>query len=158
MKKILLILLFSSLSFFGHSQNNTLPDLEAYFSALIVNDIENSISWYSNTLGFNVLNKIESEDSQFKQANLKRGAILIELIEINSAVSPKDVIPNYDSKTRLVGIFKTGFLVSDFDRWMKHLTQLEVDFHGNVVINSESGKKMVIIKDPDGNRIQIFEK
>jgi len=33
----------------------------------------------------------------------------------------------------------------------------KVDFNGGVVEDPVSGKKMVIILDPDGNRIQLFE-
>ena len=157
-KKLLIILILTYLPFIGHAQSDILPDPEAYFSALIVNDIDNSISWYSSNLGFKVLNKNEFKEMGFKQANLKRGNILIELIELKSAISPRDVVPNYNNKTRIVGFFKIGFLVADFEKWINHLTQLKVDFHGKVVTDNISGKKMVIIKDPDGNRIQIFEK
>lgn len=160
MKKLLIILILSHLSFIGHSQNdsNLLSDPEAYFSALIVSDIDNSISWYAKNLGFKILNKNEIQEMEFKQANLKRGNIMIELIELNSAVSPKNVIPNHNNKTRIVGFFKIGFFVSGFEKWTNHLIQRKVNFHGKVVIDNISGKKMMIIKDPDGNRIQIFEK
>ena len=94
----------------------------------------------------------------FKQANLKRGNILLEFIELKSAVSPKDVVTDYNSKTRMLGFFKTGFLVSDFAGWVAHLQNANVNFQGKVVTDELSGKKMVIVKDPDGNRIQIFEK
>lgn len=154
----LLILFLGCFSLTGFSQSSSPPDLEAYFSAMIVKDIDQSIQWYSDILGFEILNQTESEKMGFEQANLKRGAILIELISLQSAVSPSDVIPDYSSKTKLHGFFKTGFLVGDFDQWMDHLNRLKVDFHGRVVIDQLSGKRMVIVKDPDGNRIQIFEK
>jgi len=158
MKKLLIILILTYLPFIGHSQSDILSDPEAYFSALIVNDIENSIFWYTDNLGFTVLNQNEFQKLGFKQANLKRGNILIELIELSTAISAKDVVPNYNNKTRIIGFFKIGFLVSDFEKWINHLTLKKVDFHGKVVIDNISGKKMVIIKDLDGNRIQIFEK
>ena len=109
-------------------------------------------------MGFTVLNQVEYSDMGFKQKNLKRVDVLIELIELNTALSAKDIVPNYTNKTRMKGFFKIGFLVSDFDKWMTHLTLAEMNFHGNVVADEISGKRMVIIKDLDGNRIQIFEK
>ncbi len=72
------------------AQSEFLPDPEAYYSALIVSDIDSSIAWYSNGFGFEVLNKTESKERGFIQANLKRGNILIELIELNTAISLKD--------------------------------------------------------------------
>ena len=158
MKKQLIVFILACLPFIGYSQSNELPDPEAYFSALIVEDIEKSITWYTANLGFKTLNKVVSEESGFKQANLKRGNILIELIELKTARTLKESISNYNSKTRTIGFFKIGFQVSDFDKWIHHLKKNEVSFHGRVVTDDQSGKKMTIIKDPDGNRIQLFEK
>ena len=141
-----------------YAQEKKLSDPEAYFSALIVGNIEQSITWYTNNLGFKILNKKAYPDAGFKQANLKAGNTIIELIELNTAISAKDAIPNYNNKTRIIGIFKIGFLISDFDRWIQYLTKQNVEFHGKVVNQIESDKRMVIIKDPDGNRIQFFEK
>ena len=140
------------------AQNASNLDLEAHFSAMIVTNIDTSINWYTDVLGFEVLNLVVSKERGFRQSNLKKDAIAIELIELDSAISIKDVAPNYTSKTRVKGFFKTGFLVSDFDKWMSHLNKKEVNFHGSVVTDESNGKRMVIIKDPDGNRIQIFEK
>ena len=131
---------------------------EAYFSAIIVNDIESSITWYSNNFGFEVLNKIESEEKGFKQANLKCGNILIELIELKSSLSPKSILENHPKKTKIDGFFKFGFLVSEFEKWVDALKKSKVEFYGDVVTDKLSGKKTLLIKDSDGNRIQIFEK
>lgn len=158
MNKQILTLVIIFLSFTCNAQNAPSNDLVAYFSALIVEDLEKSISWYSDNLGFAVVNRTAIEGAGFKQANLKREDILIELIELKTAISPKDAIPEYNNKTRILGFFKVGFAVSDFDLWIRHLEESKVEFHGKVVIDNKTGKKMVIIKDPDGNRIQFFEK
>ena len=158
MKKLFVILTISSLPFLSYAQENKLSDPEAYFSALIVSNIENSLTWYTDNIGFEILNKKEYREAGFKQANMKRGNVLIELIELSTAISAKNVILNYDQRTRITGFFKIGFLISDFDKWIRHLTKLKVEFHGTVVTQHESEKRMVIIKDPDGNRIQLFEK
>jgi hypothetical protein len=109
-------------------------------------------------LGLKIVNKNESEDLGFKVANLKRGNIFVELMELERALSPKDFISSYNQGIRIKGLFKTGFLVSDFEKWMDHFNKKGVLFHGNVVTDELSGNKMVIILDPDGNYIQIFEK
>ena len=59
---------------------------------------------------------------------------------------------------RIIGLFKIGFVVTDFEKWVDHLIDKEVDFCGNIVTDDNTEKRMVIITDPDGNRIQIFEK
>ena len=45
----------------------------------------------------------------------------------------------------------------DFDTWVARLKATGVEFQGDVVIDKTSGKKMLVVKDPDGNRIQLFE-
>jgi catechol 2,3-dioxygenase-like lactoylglutathione lyase family enzyme len=157
MKKLVIIIFIIGLPFGGYAQDESLPKLEAYFSAIMVHNLDTSINWYANVLAFAVLDKTESKERGFRQANLKMGSTLLELIELNSAVSLEDVAPNYNSKTRITGFFKIGFLATDFDNWINHLEQEKVDFHGVIVTDNLSGKRMVIIKDPDGNRIQIFE-
>jgi len=158
MKQTLIVFNLILVSLFSYGQNETLPSPEAYFSAIIVSDMESSITWYSTNFGFKVLNKIESEEKGFKQANLKVGNVLIELIELDSSLSPIDLLENHPKKTRIDGFFKFGFLVSEFDTWVEYLKQSKVEFYGSVVTDNLSGKKMLIIKDPDGNRIQLFEK
>lgn len=158
MKKLSITFSILWMSFFCFSQKEALPSLEAYFSAIIVSDMDTSIYWYSNILGFEVLDKTESVERGFKQANLKKGNVLIELLELDSSVSQKEVLSNYSKKTKIYGFFKFGFLVSEFDKWIEVLKQAEVSFNGSVVTDHLSGKRMVIIKDPDGNRIQFFEK
>lgn len=156
MKKLVLI---TFLGFFlsGYGQEKEMPEIKANFSALIVSDIEKSIAWYKASFGFDILNQRKLPKIGLKQANLKKGAILLELIQLDTALTPKDVIDNYTSKTRLQGIFKIGFEVTHFEYWLKHLTALKVEFHGSVVQSKETGKRMVVVKDPDGNRIQLFE-
>jgi catechol 2,3-dioxygenase-like lactoylglutathione lyase family enzyme len=158
MKKTAIIFSLILVSFVSYGQRESLPNPEAYFSAIIVNDIESSITWYSNNFGFKVLNKIVSEEKGFKQASLKCGNILIELIELKSSLSPKNILENHPKKTKIDGFFKFGFLVSEFDKWVAYLKKSKVEFHGSVVTDGLSGKKMLLIKDPDGNRIQLFEK
>lgn len=63
----------------------------------------------------------------------------------------------FGPKTRLQGFFKFGLQVAQFDDWMTHLEKAGVTFHGRVVNDPVSGKRTVLIKDPDGNRIQFFE-
>jgi catechol 2,3-dioxygenase-like lactoylglutathione lyase family enzyme len=140
-----------------YGQQEYIPEIEANFSALIVKDMGSSIQWYTEILGFKIIDKKEVVEFGLKQSNLKSGNTRLELIELESAVSPEKTIPNYNSKTRLVGLFKIGFLVSEFDKFMDHLQENHVKMHGDIVTDKESGKRMVIIKDPDDNRIQIFE-
>ncbi len=144
---------------YTHAQKDTLlPDPEAYFVSIIVNNIDTSLNWYVEKLGFQVLNKVEMKERGFQQANLKRGTVLIELLELSTSIESADIAAQYGHKAKVNGFFKFGFLVNRFDSWISYLQATNVKFHGKVVKDPISNKKMVLIKDPDGNRIQIFEK
>lgn len=158
MKKLAFLYGFLFLQTFSFSQIDDLPKPTAYFSAIIVTDIDQSIDWYSKNLGFEVLTKQENEARGFKQANLKCGAILIELIELKQVLNPDDILKDEPRGTKVGGFFKFGIQVDAFEKWIDHLKKNKVNFHGQAVKDPVSDKQMIIIKDPDGNRIQLFER
>lgn len=157
MKFIISFLLLILISSTGFTQTDKLSDPIPYFSAIIVSNIDSSINWYSSNLGFEKVNRFDSEERGFKQANIKRGKAHIELIELSNAIYPKDILANKSNKTRIAGFYKIGFKISSFDTWVDALTKAGVEFHGRVVQDELSGKKTIILIDPDGNRIQLFE-
>lgn len=136
---------------------STLAAPKAYFSALIVSDLDTALNWYTEVLGFSILNQVNMQERGFRQANLKNSNILIELLEINTSVSKNDITTQFGQRARVDGFFKFGFEVEDFDRWLKHLEEKGASFHGKVVEDPNSSKKMILVLDPDGNRLQFFE-
>jgi len=157
MRQLFLTLSFLFLQFAVQSQATNLPAPKPYFSAIIVSDIDTSIEWYSKSFGLEVVNIEENAERGFKQANLKRGAAWIELLELDNASTQAELLKGLPPKTKIEGYFKFGFTVSEFDDWIKFLTEANVDLYGSVVQDSNSGKRMIIVLDPDGNRIQLFE-
>lgn len=140
-----------------NAQQEELSDPVPYFMAVIVSDIDASIHWYGNTLGFDVLTKVDMSERGFRQANLKRGKAALELIEFTTALYPKEILKDQPKKTRIAGFFKFGFSVNDFDEWVSHLSDKIENLQDQIVKDPISGKRMMIILDPDGNRIQLFE-
>ncbi len=139
------------------AQDRPPSGLEPYFNAILVEDIETSRTWYKDVLGFEVV--LESEiTTGFTILNLRKGDSALELIQLPGALSPKEAIENYHSKTRIHGFFKMGFQVDDLDEWVSFLREKKVKFNGDVVQDPVTDKRMLIILDPDGNRIQLFEK
>ena len=157
MKNLISTLIVALLVPTGFSQTGKPPDLKPYFTAIIVTDIDTSSQWFSDVLGFEMLNRVDMEERGFRQANLKRGNAAIELIEINTAIYPRDILQGRTNRTQIAGFFKIGFSASDFDKWEKFLSKSGVKFHGSLVRDETTNKRIVIILDPDGNRIQLFE-
>ena len=153
MKKSIVLVLLASNSFFLKAQD---PDYSKFFFAIITSEIESSLEWYER-IGFNKINYREVESMGIKQANLNYGKVYLELIELSSATDPKEQIPDFSQKTKLAGLFKVGFAVKDFDQFLSLIEKSRVERSGGVVNDPISGKRMLILLDPDGNRIQVFE-
>ena len=145
-----------------HGQENSFSgeppfDGPQFFFALIVSDIDSSIIWYEEVFEFKLINSQEVERIKLKQANLNRENIYLELIQLESAINPEEAISGFNQKSKLTGLFKIGFSVDEFDLFVSRMREMDVNIHGDVVLDPNTQKRMVIIKDPDGNRIQIFE-
>ncbi|MCB0279466.1 MAG: VOC family protein [Calditrichaeota bacterium] len=141
----------------GQSQTAGLAAPTAYFSAIIVTDIDTSIAWYTRHLGFELLKRNEFTAQNIRQANLKTGDILIELIEAKGKTLNSAELRQREEKRFSSGYFKFGLKLKEFDAWVKKLRNEGVDFYGDVVTDPLLQKRMVIIKDPDGNYLQLFE-
>ena len=156
MRNLILVILTIFMVNIGNAQSSKLPELRASFLAIITSNIDSSTNWYTSKLGFELVNRVDNVERGFKQANLTRGDILLELIELKVAIDRNEVLKE-NPRARISGYFKFGFTVKEFDVWANYLKEAGVEFNGRVVQDQTSGKKMLIIKDPDGNRIQFFE-
>ncbi|GAB5399812.1 MAG: hypothetical protein Aureis2KO_13970 [Aureisphaera sp.] len=155
--RIFITLLLLHMAFVSNAQEN-LPSPEASFSAIIVTDMEVAATWYQEVLGFQILNETRNMERGFQQKNLVHGSVHIELIEIKGTITPEALLTDHPKGSRVSGFFKFGVKVSGFDAWLVRLETKKADIHGRVVTDPVSEKRMVIVKDPDGNRIQLFEK
>ena len=156
MKTFVLIFLVTCCYSGGFAQSSKLPEPHSSFAAIIVSNIDSSINWYCSNLGMVLKNKTISKERGFKQANLIRAQIHIELIELNSTVSKKDILKNSRSKD-IRGFVKFGFVVKGFADWYSYLVKQKVKFRGRIITDDKTGKRTMIIMDPDDNMIQIFE-
>lgn len=127
---------------------------QACFIALIVKDLDASIKWYSELLGFTVVNQNNLESRGIFMANLASGKNRLELIQIDSSVSSDELL---EPKQKMQGFFKAGFLVKALEPYIAQLKDWDPNFNESIVSDPVSGQKMIVFKDPDGNRIQLFE-
>lgn len=139
------------------AQKDESPELRASFFAIIVEDMDSSLLWYQEKMGFSLLNNTDLPQRSLRQANLQKNLIHLELIELGSAIKPSEALPDFSPKSKLTGFFKVGFSVPNFDEWLRHLDEVKIEWQGKVVRDPKSKKRMLIIQDPDGNRLQFFE-
>ena len=136
------------------AQEKTVPEAEACCSSIIVSDLERSLIWYRDALGFDIGLEFKNEDRGITIANLQQGRTRLELIQIATSVHPDTL----SKEPQLVqGHFKFGLRLKDFDVWMEHLKEFDPGISSRVAEDPITRNRMVVIRDPDGNRIQLYE-
>lgn len=141
-------------SYNGYGQDLKLSPPEACCSSVIVADLEQSKSWYTTVLGFELDTQFNNKERGIAIANMKHGKLRLELIKIANSLD-RDSLNKGSAQLR--GLFKFGMRIADFDDWIRHLSSFLPDILAQVVTDPITQKRMVVLKDPDGNRLQLFE-
>lgn len=127
------------------------------FSAVVVSDFDRSVDWFIDVLDFELINKNVIPERGLKQANLKFNQMRLEIIALESSISPTSLLPDEGQRVMFQGLFKTGYSIRNFDEKIIQWEGKKIISKDQVVRDPETNKQMVILRDPDGNRIQIFE-
>lgn len=114
---------------------------------IVTKNSESLSSWYSQNLGF-----MESKDHSL----LYHDNLTIKLIQ-NTEAKHRDSVEYAYNVQYLPGIFKFGFKTNQFDNLLAHLKKNDAQMEGSILKDTILNTRMVIIKDPESNLIQIFE-
>jgi len=127
-------------------------DFRAHHVGLSVPDLEASIKWYGEVLGFKVEKQMEIPPIGAKIAYLKRDDFRIELFEMENAVpmSEDRTIPNKDLLTH--GWKHLSVEVEDSRAALDNLKAAGVEI---AMENVMDGVAMGFIRDNAGNLIEI---
>ncbi|MBR09201.1 MAG: hypothetical protein CMP48_16150 [Rickettsiales bacterium] len=114
---------------------------------IVTKDSETLSKWYSQNLGF-----MDSKDHSL----LYHDNLTIKLTQ-NTEAKHRDSVERAYNVNYLPGIFKFGFKTNQFDGLVDHLKKNNVQFVGSVMEDTILNRRMVIVKDPEANYIQLFE-
>ncbi|WP_181422892.1 VOC family protein [Arenibacter sp. ARW7G5Y1] len=138
-----------------------LNTLALYNVAFVVSNIEDSIKWYDNILGFKLLMKqaIPVEKGELQMAFMEGAGMKIEMLQnsdsqlIHAIVedSKMDAPPTVISSKALV------FQVEDLKVATKELEDKGVEFLWKERYLAEGALFCTMALDPDNNRINIFQ-
>lgn len=141
------------------AENHTAPPLEVqpFFFALSVKNVEKSSEWYERVLGFREVRSIDLEDrgTRLRLMRLDRGSL--ELVELSEAQSFPEVAPDLKKRYLAHGVFKIGFEVRDLDEAIAGLDALKVKLRGDAFTEADGSMRSAQVEDPDGNIIQLFQ-
>ena len=156
MKRYLFIIAICLVSM-GWTQEPNTPDIKGIAAAIIVKDMGASLDWYQQLFKLNVASDVTLSERGLRIVNLKGSNMQLELIEFSDSEDQKPLGVDNSQDARLPGFFKIGFIIDDFDARLEQIKKSNNTTKGEVVIDPIGGKRMILILDPDGNRIQFFE-
>jgi hypothetical protein len=151
-KIILLISVIIVNTAFG--QQSTSFQVDPYFYAIIVKNIDSSVNWYQFVLGLKT-KFLPGTPQGIRVAILESPQIVLEIIENNAWLDPKEYLKGKPEGTRLHGYFKIGFKVTAMDSFIEHLNKLNISIPR--IYKDDSGKRNFLVEDPDKNLVQFFE-
>ncbi len=162
-KQIILILILAILGCKEDTKAIQKDSFKPNLVALFVEDIDRTLKWYHEKLGFQIEKEVEEyPDYGLKIAFLELNDFHFEIIEKTNSFKPSEITLGKDSY--LGGIFKIGFKTNDLENLYSQLEKFnDVEFvtsigelpENQLPINWPS--KYFLIKDPDGNFIQFFD-
>lgn len=116
-------------------------------------DLDDTIAWYSRTLGFTVDRRFESYGTTF--VYIVRGDVKIELMAVASIRQvPADDLLSSLAPARL---HHFCFAVTDLDAAVSELRELGVALIGGPITVPEIGQRVAFISDNLGNIIELTE-
>lgn len=115
-----------------------------YFAVLVA-DADKSADWYRTAFGLRELDRSSAEDGSWQIVNLRNDHLFVEIIRDNRA----------QGGVNARGFSKVGFQVPDVDA-VAALIGRATGERPRVLEFARHGVRLVQIRDPDGNIIQLF--
>jgi catechol 2,3-dioxygenase-like lactoylglutathione lyase family enzyme len=141
----------------GHSP---LATARPYLMSLSVANLDLSVSWYREVLGFRETRRLKIPGSSLRISFLELNGFRLELIEFKDSVSLAAIrskFPNVDDRAKVQGFGKLAFAVTSVGEAAASLKSKKVKFVREVTQEKDTGETWFIIEDVDGNWLQFFE-
>ena len=130
-----------------------------YLVGISVADVDSSIKWYEENLGFKTVKRMELPQYDLRLAFLELNGFRVELVENKKSFSIKKYVPDYQDGSGLPqGMAKIGFLVNKIEPIAESLKKRGIPFVVELREDKEFAVKFFIILDNSGNLIQYFQK
>jgi catechol 2,3-dioxygenase-like lactoylglutathione lyase family enzyme len=128
---------------------------KSQFIGLFVHNLDSTIAWYKDKLGFTVL-KQQEISAGLKFAVIEWNGFWIEMIQHPKAITRKSLDQIELNRPGTEGFFKLGFYVEDIKYWDKYFREKAVKFKYQLMRNDAFKMDLFILEDPEGNLIQFY--
>ena len=141
--------------------NRSFYSARPYLLALSVSNLDETLKWYGEKLGFTVVRRVEIPQNSLRIAFIELNDFQLEVIEFKQSVSfdrLQKQYPSVDDRAKIQGMTKLAFMVDDIEGAAAKLRVKGARFERPISDDKESGTKWFIVTDNDGNWIQFFQK
>ena len=140
------------------SSANGLQSLHFHNLAFTVSDIEKTIHWYETTLGFKVLSRTALPAASAQVAFLQLADIQLEVLQAKGSFRLNELFADAPHHLLPIGNKSLVLQVNDLHQATRELEAKGVTFAWKEVDLSGEGHFSTMIRDNDGNFINIFQK
>ena len=124
-----------------------MPNDEVVSVRYMVDDVNESVDFYTTVLGFEVLNNFPPAFADVKRGNLR--------LLISGPTSSAGRPMADGTKPGPGGWNRIHFIVDDFDAEVGRLRDAGATFRNDAVVGP--GGKQILLQDPSGNIVEIFQ-
>jgi catechol 2,3-dioxygenase-like lactoylglutathione lyase family enzyme len=131
-----------------------------YLMSLSVADLDVSVRWYCEMLGFRETRRLNMPNSSLRISFLELNGFRLELVEFKNSVSLAAIqakFPTVDDRAKVQGFDKLAFAVTSVRDVAASLKSKKVKFVREVMQEKDTGETWFIVVDVDGNWLQFFE-
>lgn len=118
------------------------------FIAVEVASIDASARWYADVFDAQVVNSFSRE--KYEQRILRSSDVILELVQRKP--------PFPAGPEQQLGLMKAGIVIDDIDARVERWRAKGVEFVGRRIHDEALGLDTILIRDPDGNLLQVFGK
>lgn len=127
--------------------------------AMSVADIERSVAWYRDVLGFKLASRTQFPPVSAEVAFMSKPGFSIELLQVPDNYPIQDLLVAPPAHLRPRGFKAMVFDVDDLAEASAELELAKVTIvWKQQVIDPSTGLTSTLIRDPDGNLINLFQK
>lgn len=123
--------------------------MEIDYIALFVSDVDRSVAFYRDTLGFQFDKPVKNEGTEGLSGKLKIG--------IYGRMWLSKLFGDRYLQTFSGNTFLLSMTVDDLDATYKHLQSLDAKITANPTV-MPWGQRLMFLEDPDGNLLEIVQK
>ena len=120
--------------------------IQGSYFAIIVSDIEASLSWYQTVLGLEEVSRA-ADKGRYDIVNMAGPGIFVELLQLDAAAERPG--------GQIEGPFKVGMLVDDLTAFAAGLPA--VASSAEIVYDRKNSVLILQLKDPDNYTVQVMQ-